>query len=157
MKQHRRYKNPPIEEALCEFRFAPAPDWDLTIPSKLQAALGDEYSGKPEEQKIVRVGLHVQEGKPANLEYAKGFAKVQLVAKERTRLVGVGPDTLSVHMLHPYQDTSNYQKGGWEEFEPRIEAALEAYRTVIESSCIDRIGVRYINKIVIPLGSVRIE
>ena len=157
MKQRRRYRNPPIEEALCEFRFTPGAGWDLTIPGKLQAALGEEYSGKPREQKAVRVGLHVQEGKPANLEYGEGLAKIQLAAKGGTRLVGVGPDTLSVHMLRPYQNTSNYRKGGWEEFEPRIEAALKAYETVVEPSRIDRIGVRYINKIVIPFENVRVE
>jgi hypothetical protein len=34
-----KYKNAPIEEALCEFRFAPEqgnPEWDLTLPGRLQ-------------------------------------------------------------------------------------------------------------------------
>ena len=57
LTERRRYKNPPIEEALCEFGFAPGPDWDPTIPGKLQAELGDAYSGKPGEQKAVQVGL----------------------------------------------------------------------------------------------------
>ena len=43
MQERRRYRNPPIEEALCEFRFKPGRDWDLTIPGKLQAAIGEEY------------------------------------------------------------------------------------------------------------------
>ena len=157
MDQRRRYKNPPIEEALCEFRFAPTPDWDFTIPGKLQTALGDEYCGKPREQMAVEVGLQVHEGKPANLQYGEGLAKIQLVTKEGTRLVGVGPDTLSIHMLRPYQNTSNFEQGGWAEFEPRIVAALEAYRNITEPSNINRVVVRYINKIAIPLADVGIE
>ena len=75
LTQRRRYKNPPIEEALCEFGFAPGPDWDPTIPGKLQAELGDEYSGKPREQRAVKVGLHVQKGKPADFQYDEGLAE----------------------------------------------------------------------------------
>ena len=157
MTQRRRYRNPPISEALCEFRFVPGPDWDLTIPGKLQAALGEDYSGKPREQKAMQVGLHVEEGKPANLQYGEGLAKVQLPTTDGTRLVGVGPDVLSVHMLHPYQNSTSPDEGGWQEFAPRIAAALKAYRKVVEPNGITRVGVRYINQIEIPGTSVRVE
>ena len=161
LTQKRRYRNPPIEEALCEIGFAPGPEWDPTIPGKLQAALGDEYSGKPREQKAVRVGLHVQKGKPADLQYDEGLAKVQLCTKPGTRMVGVGPDVLSIHMLRPYQDPSDPEKGGWEEFQPRIAGALKAYRSVASPTSVNRVAVRYINKIAISLESagvgIRIE
>ena len=157
LTERRRYKNPPIEEALCEFGFAPGPDWDPTIPGKLQAALGDEYSGKSKEQRAVQVGLRVQKDKPTDLQYGDGLAKVQLFTKPGTRMVGVGPDVLSIHMLRPYQDPLDSEKGGWEEFRPRIVDALNAYREVASPSGVDRVGVRYINKILVPLASVRIE
>ena len=157
MTQRRRYRNPPINEALCEFRFVPGPDWDPTIPGKLQAVLGEEYCGKPREQKARQVRLHVEEGKPANLQYGEGVAKVQLLTKDGTRLVAVGPDVLSIHMLRPYQNPSSPDEGGWEEFAPRIASALEAYRRVVEPNGIGRVGVRYINKIAIPGPNVRVE
>ena len=56
MHQHHRYKNPPIEEALCEFRFKPGQDWDFTIPGKLQTEFGDEYTGKRARSKGRRGG-----------------------------------------------------------------------------------------------------
>ena len=146
MTQRRRYRNPPIEEALCEFGFASGADWDPTIPGKLQVALGDEYSGKPREQKAVQVGLHGQKGKLADLRYDEGISKVQLFTKAGTRIVGVGPDVLSIHMLRPYQDPLDFEKGGWEEFRPRIADALEAYREVASPGRVNRVGVRYINK-----------
>ena len=158
MDQRRRYRHPPVEEAICEFRFVSDTEWDLTIPGKLQGELIDQYSGKPREQKAVQVGLHVREGMSANLEYSEGLARVHLVSKEGTRMVGIGPDVLSVHMLRPYQNTSNFEKGGWEEFEPRIAVALEAYWKVVKPGGINRLGVRYINKITLPLGdNVRLE
>ena len=157
MNQRRRYKNPPIEEALCEFRFASGTDWDFTIPGKLQVELGDRYSGKPREQKAVQIGLRVQNGKPADLEYGEGLAKVQLVEQEGRRMVGVGPNVLSIHMLRPYQDTTNSEQGGWVEFRHRIAVALGAYRKVVEPVSINGVSVRYINRITIPSLKVRVE
>ena len=158
MDQRRRYRNPPVEEAICEFRFVSDAGWDLTIPGRLQVALIDQYCGKSREQRAVRVGLHVGEGKPPNLEYNEGLARVHLVANEGTRTVGVGPDVLSVHILRPYQNNLNLEKGGWEEFQRRIATALEAYWTVVEPIGISRVIVRYINKITLPSGkNVRVE
>ena len=157
MQERRRYRNPPIEEALCEFRFKPGRAWDLTIPGKLQAAIGDEYMGKPQEQRVVQVGLEVQGDKPSNLQLGEGLARVQLVTGNGKRMVGVGSDVLSIHMLRPYQNPREPKLSGWEEFRPRIETALDAYWKVAQPVGVLRIGIRYINRIVIPQGTVRIE
>ena len=157
MQQRHRYKNPPIEEALCEFRFKPGRDWDLTIPGKLQTKFDDEYTGKPREQKVVEFAVKTQEGKSPNLSYGEGLAKVMLVTKSGKRVIGVGSDVLSVHMLRPYQDPLQPNRSGWDEFEPRISKALKAYWDVAEPIGVCRIGIRYINKIVIPGKTVRVE
>ena len=157
MHQRRRYKNPPIEEAICEFRFSPGEDWDLTIPGKLHTELSDEYAGKPKEQKLVEVGLETQAGKPPNLRYGEGLAKVQLVTEDNKRMIGIGPDVLSIHILRPYQRNTDSEHVGWEEFYPRIIRAIEAYWKVSKPTGVTRIGVRYINKIVIPQIKVRVE
>ena len=157
MNQRRRYRNPPIEEALCEFRFLPGQEWDLTIPGKLHVTLGNEYSGKPQEQKVVDIALKAQEGQPPRLSYGEGLAKVQLVTKDGKRQIGVGKDVLSVHMLRPYQDPRHPGRSGWDEFQPRISAALDAYWNVTEPIGVCRIGIRYINKIVIPQKAAEVE
>ncbi len=157
MHQHRRYKNPPIEEALCEFRFKPGQDWDFTIPGKLQTEFGDEYTGKPRDQRVVEVELKAQGGRPPNLQYNEALASVQLVTKAGKRMVGVGPDVLSVHMLRPYQDPDKAEESGWAEFHPRIETALNAYWKVAAPDGVTRIGIRYINKIVIPQKTVEVS
>ena len=157
MSKRRRYKNPPIEEALCEFRFEPGLGWDPTIPGKLQVELGDEYTGKPQQGRFVEVELGTQEGSPPNLRLHQGLEKVQLVKEDGKRMVGIGPDILSIHMLRPYQNPSDPEASGWNEFEPRISDALEAYRNISEPTGVRRIGIRYINKIVIPRKSVRVE
>lgn len=150
MSERHRYQNPPIEEALCEFHFRPGQDWNLTIPGKLQTKLGDEYTGKPQEQRVVQVGLESQGGEPPNLRYGEGLGRVLLATKDDKRRIGVGQDILSVHILRPYQYPNAYGNTGWEEFQPRISQALDAYWSVAEPVGVCRIGIRYINKIVIP-------
>ncbi len=157
MNQRRRYKNPPIEEALCEFRFKPGQDWDLTIPGRLHVRLGDAYPGKPRQQKVVEIGLEVKEGIPSELQHKEAFDRVQLVTENEKRVVGVGPDVLSVHLLRPYHDVSTPQRSGWDEFYLRIKEALNAYWEVTQPEGVNRIGVRYINKLVFPSKSVLLE
>jgi hypothetical protein len=62
------YKNPPIEEALVEFRFVQSQEWDLTIPGKLHqhAAIKDEYPGKPRHQKVLQAALQTAPGQPTS-------------------------------------------------------------------------------------------
>ena len=153
----RRYKNPPIDEAVCEFHFRPGPDWDLTIPGKLHSALVSEYGGKPRNQQVVDVGVEIKRDEPSNIRYGQGLAKVLLFTEDEKRAVGVGPDVLSVHMLRPYQKPEAPEESGWDEFRPRIATALEAYWRVADPVGVRRISIRYINRIIIPEPVVRTE
>ena len=155
--EQRRYRNPPIEEALCEFRFKPGQDWDLTFPGKLHTKLSDKYAGKPQQQMVAEVGLEAQGGRPSKLKYGEGLARVQLVTENGERMVGIGQDVLSVHMLRPYHDPLRPDHSGWDEFQSRISVALDAYWEVAEPIGVCRIGIRYINKIVIPQEAVKVE
>lgn len=157
MKYHRRYKYPPVEEALCEFRFVPDSNWDLTIPGKLQTELGKAYSGKSREQRAIEFGLQVADGRLSNIRHDNGLLRVQLITEDGKRIVGVGSNVISTHVLRPYQNPDNLETSGWDEFLPRISKALQAYEKVADAKSVIRVGVRYINKIVIPETSVKIE
>lgn len=156
MEDRRRYKNPPIEEALCEFRFEPSQDWDLTIPGRLHVKLSEEYSGKPQEQKFVDVSLNAQQGQPAKLSYGEGLAKVQLFTEDGKRIVAVGQDVLSIHMLRPYQDPQRPDHSGWDEFQDRIKQALDVYWDEVQPKGVLWVSIRYLNKIVIPEEAVEV-
>jgi len=39
----RKYRHPPIIEALCEFRFEPGPPWDLAIPGLVYEKVKEEF------------------------------------------------------------------------------------------------------------------
>ena len=99
----------------------------------------------------------MKHGDVSGLRSRDELARVQLVTENERRIVGVGPDVLSVHMLRPYQDVTDPMHGGWQEFRSRIENALNTYWTVANPEGINRISIRYINKIVfdrtrVPLG-----
>ncbi len=123
--ERRRYKHPPIEEALVECRFEPSPDWDLTMPGRLHVELREKYPGKPRQQNVVHASLGAQQGQAQRFAIREGVSKVQLLTDEATRLVAIGPDELSVHMLRPYQCDEG--PSGWDEFRPRIVGALTGY------------------------------
>ena len=159
MIHRHRYRSPPIEEAVCEFRFQPSDEWNLTIPGKLQTTIGGDYTGKPQEQRVFDVALPSQLEHPPGLRLGEGLAKIHLVTDDGKRKVGVGKDVLSIHMLRPYQRSTDAASSGWEEFLARIETALSAYWKVVCPRGILRLGIRYINKIVVSLShnTVRIE
>ena len=149
MSERRRYVNPPIEEALCEFRFAPGDEWDLTIPGKLHTELECAYPAKPKQQRLAQVALQLDGGWAKGVQHREDVGKLLLSTEDGKRLVGVAPDTLSVHILRPYR-CSAAGGAGWEEFRRRVHAALRAYWTVVKPIGVWRISVRYINKIEIP-------
>lgn len=128
--ERRRYKNPPIEEALVEFHFAAGHEWDLTIPGKLHERVKAEYPTSRQQMMVPPI---------PGFALPPGIGRVQLVGPDATRLLSLGPNVLSVNVLRPYE--------GWELFRPRIERALRAYLEVSGAEKVSRIGLRYINRI----------
>ena len=127
------------------------------MPGKLHLQLGSEYPGKPQEQKSIETEIQLQDGQPPSVQHRERLARVRLLTGDEKRIVSVGRDVMSVHMLRPYQGATLQEPGGWEEFRDRISTALDGYWTVAQPASISRIGIRYINKIVIPHRAVRLE
>ena len=148
----RRYRNPPIEEAACEFRFRPGRDWDLTIPGRLHTRLADDYPGPPREHRTAELIPAASGGPVGGVTARQGLSRVHLVTADARRLVGVGKDVLSIHLLRPYR-TDGESLRGWEEFRDRIETALDAYWRVAEPVSIQHLRLRYLNRFSVPHGS----
>ncbi len=147
----KRYKNPPIEEAVVEFLFVPGQEWDLTIPGKLHEhhEIKRQYPGKPRTQKFVtESAVQTGPGQPLKMAVREGI-RIQLVDDLGQNLISLGTDVLSVNLLRPYPED------GWESFRPRIETALCAYSEVAKPIGVSRIGVRYVNKIVLPKNQIK--
>ena len=142
----KQYVRPPIEEALCEFTFAPlSPQFDFSLPGRLQLRNSmREYSGAPRTQNIQTI---VTGANQPHFAVQNALFRIQLPTVDGTRMVAVGANVLAVTVLRPYD--------GWPNFRPRIEAALAAYREVTPVSPAVRIGVRYVNRMVVPHPDVK--
>ena len=143
------YKNAPIEEAMCEFTFAPsnpaAQQWDLTLPGRVQQhpGLKHVYNGASRQQHVQQID--VQQEAPntsANIALATALLRVLIPTADGKAVLGIGQNTLSVSSLREYE--------GWLNFRPRIQTALNAYRDIAQPTQITRITVKYINRIVAP-------
>jgi uncharacterized protein (TIGR04255 family) len=144
--QRKGYRNPPIQEALVEFQTGPGVEWDPTIVGKLHEKVKASYPGKPRQQKLFQASIHAAEGQPTGVSLQEGIGRFQLVDADGLRLLSLGPDVLSVNVLKPYD--------GWEHFRPRITNALRAYVEVSGADRVSRIGVRYVNKVVVSASSI---
>lgn len=138
----RQYRNPPISEALCEFRFAPGARWNATIPGHIHQELAKDYEGDPQNHTGYRVELQASDGAAPSPVVREEATRVQLPSADGSRMVGIAPHSLSVHVFRPYP--------GWEKFRPKIEKALKAYVSVARPKGINRLGVRYVNRILVP-------
>jgi uncharacterized protein (TIGR04255 family) len=135
----RQYKNPPIEEGVCEFTWAPDQQFDLTLPGRLKMhPLMGEYSGQPRTQNVRTIAAN----DPTTVAVQTSLLRVQLPTSDGRHLVSIGRNTLAITALRPYD--------GWKNFKPRIERALDAFLEIISSSVVVRVGVKYVNRIVVP-------
>jgi len=144
----KKYKNPPIVEALCEFQFVPGQPWDITIAGMLYERIKDEF---PIKQQQVGLGVTLQprEGRVIEPKIEFVSSRMQFFSNDKISLVQVGPDLLTVNHLKPYPT--------WEKFKTLILKILGKYIDIGSPKGFRRIGLRYINKINIPGESIKME
>ncbi|WP_067048849.1 TIGR04255 family protein [Methanofollis ethanolicus] len=142
------YRNPPIVEAVCEFRFSSDTPWEQDLPDRFYDAVRDHFpireSRKGQSLEIKANATGIEKHTVETVDIPVFFTK------DRKMLVQLGPRALSVHCLRPYPS--------WEVFGPTIRRAYE----IIDSLTggirgFDRIGLLYVDKIEIPGETVRLE
>ncbi len=132
----KRYRKPPIVEALVEFRFDPSGNWDLTVPGIMYEQLKGRYPIRRQVQQHdfnLTAGDSKLEGKVQTIE------RMQFLGEDEHTLIQVSRHFLVVNQLAPYES--------WESFVPVIKNGLDAYRDVVNPDSLQRVGIRYINHI----------
>ena len=142
-----KYKNAPIEEAMCQFSFGTSPPsqpWDLTLPGRMQQhdSIRNIYSAPSRQQIIQEIIADQTPNAQPSIALASGLLRVQLPSPDNKSILGIGANTLLISVLREYE--------GWQLFKPRIQSALNAYFDVAKPPSITRVGIRYINRIVTP-------
>ncbi len=144
----RAYNNSPIVEAVCEFRFDPEPEWDLTIPGLVYERLKDDF---PERRVRGDFPVEIQErfGQEIVKQMERMAPLMQFYSGDESALVQIGQHLLGISHLRPYST--------WEQFQKMIRKALEAYQEVANPTTLQRLGLRYINRIDIAETAINLE
>lgn len=124
----RIYRNPPLIEALCEFQFQAGQPWDWTVPGRVYERLQREYPHRQQQ--------YLTDSSKG------GVARVLFLSEDERLVIQVAPDLLAVNQLKPCSE--------WRAFRTMIQRALTVYHEVAQPAQIQRIGLRYINRIELP-------
>lgn len=142
----KKYKNPPIIEAVCDFRFTPGLPWNGIFPGLIYREVEAEFSD-------TEIQRHVSaEMKPNGSSVHQRLETIewqQFWRKDRSAIIQVAPDLLAVNHLKPYPT--------WHEFLPIITKALGAFTNIVKPSKIQRLELRYHNHIEINRGNVDLD
>lgn len=138
----KKYKNPPIVEALCEFQFESDAPWDLVMPGLIYDELRETFPGR-EPNRVLSKTL---DGPGAGVQYNEA---ISFLRGDEKVAVLVGPNVLSVNHLAPYSS--------WEEFVPLIKRSFEVYRNVVDPRQLRSMQLRYINDITVSRSQPKLE
>lgn len=142
----RKYRNPPIVEAICEFRLTQDTPWDLTIPGLFYEKVKKDFPHR--EQRVVQEVELIQE--PQGIQHRiRTSERALLFTQNRKMLIQIGPRLLVVNALSPYPT--------WRGFKPQIEMAWNELQRSVEIKGLERIGLRYINRIKLPGKEVKLD
>lgn len=140
----RTYENPPLIEAVCEFRFTSSQPWDWTIPGLVYEQIREEFPTK-EQVNSVSMKIDPVEGKIVQ----EAQTRMRFLNEDTTSLIQVAPDYLSVHQLRPYTM--------WNLFKEQILKYFSIYCKAASPQDLSRVGLRYINQVVLPYRDVELE
>ena len=151
------YSNPPIREAVCEFRYQDDGRWDSAAPGLIYSAMSSDFPRRLAGERPAAPPAPVAE--LPNLS-SRGGPQLELRIFEQSPLrfwregdefgyIAVSPYRLSVHHFRPYPS--------WEVLSGIITQGAQAYQDVLNPKRVQRIGLRYINEINFSLASVELE
>lgn len=139
----RHYDRPPVVEALVEVYFAGS-QWNMTIPGRFYERVKDRF---PNVSAQVQFDIPIAPTGGPTGPIAR--ERAQLRSPDGSRLVQVGRDILVVNRLRPYSEFA--------EWRPDFVEMLALYRELAQPSSFARVGVRYLNKIVLPGQGVELS
>lgn len=144
----KRYANPPIVEVSCEFQLSQDTPWDLTIPGLMYEQIKKEFQHREQRSfSEIRINNEAREiQQQTNININK---RILFFTNDKKMFVQVGTNFLSINCLAPYSS--------WDNFKSKIEKAFHALKEVVDIKGLQRIGLRYVNRIEIPGQSVKLE
>jgi len=100
------YKNAPLQEIICEFRFEPSHQWDIVYPGLVYERVRDRF---PKRKQLQNVAFSVDTKQNPTVTRT---SRVQFLQDDEKVLLQVGENLLAINQLPPYK--------GWASFRPVI-------------------------------------
>lgn len=138
-----KYPNNPIIEALCEFKFSPQEPWDVTVAGLFYQEIQDQFPQKKQDAGFEIKARPTEKGIEQLIETIP--SRIRFISEDGLKMVQLIPNTLVINHLRPYPV--------WDKFKEIIIKNFKLYNKIAKPSEIVRIGLRYINKIYLPLGA----
>jgi uncharacterized protein (TIGR04255 family) len=142
-----KYKKPPVVEALCEIYFSESV-WDDTVPGRFYEQVNQEFPAKRSKE-IQQAEFAFNPSGEASAALRRLPSWMQFVSEKNDRMIQLARDLLVVNQLPPYPR--------FEAWEPVIYDALKKYRDSANPKAIRGVGLRYLNRVVIPKPRIKME
>ena len=126
----KKYKNPPVVEALCEIFFSGS-KWDSTVPGMFFDRIKKDYPTKKELDQIgveVSISPEVQRS-----QVRRGERRIQFIKPDGSQLIQVEKDLVVVNQLRPYPRFVDWN--------PVIDNMLKLYCELAQPVGIKQIGI----------------
>jgi len=132
-------------------------DIDCDLPTgvdhqALRTAAGDALRERYPKfrQQLIQQHVFKQEGgQPPEMQISQGQGAMQFLAEDEKQLVQFRPNGFSFNRLAPY--------GSLDEYFPEIEATWKTFLELARPVVIRKIGIRMINRILLPMDGGRVE
>lgn len=144
----RIYRNPPVLEAVCEIRSASDQQWDWTIPGLIYDKIKGDFP-KKRQQSLMEVQVGTTEEMLLTHGIKPAIGRMQFLNDQESLLVQVGPNIFSINHLKPYT--------AWANFRSVINDKLHIYVDVAKPQRLERIGLRYVNRIEMSADQVELD
>lgn len=142
----KKYANPPIVEAVCEFRLPSDSQWDLTIPGFIYEKVKADFPHR--EQRLFQE-VDLQTSEEGVRQQVRTTERVLFFSEDRKTFIQIGHHLLAINRLKPYPH--------WEKFKPHVANVFQALVDTVAFDTLHRIGLRYINRIEIQAMEVPLQ
>ncbi len=137
------YRNNPIEEVICQFRFPPILKIGTTAPAEFQDRIRrqfplyqpqDPFPSVPEQVRGILSQLGIE-----NMLGSQSPSVHQFVTEDGTSIVSLQTDFIALRV-------TKYER--WEAFREQLESIERSFRNIYEPQFYSRVGLRYRDVIV---------
>jgi uncharacterized protein (TIGR04255 family) len=142
----KKYKNAPVVEAVFELRLKQDKAMDLTAPGRMFEKISKDFPIK-EQRQLKEV--EITQGPEGPNTITRDIERMFFLTADRLQFIQLGSNLMAVHCVKPYPT--------WAIFRQRIKQALSTLKDIAEIGEPERLGIRYINRIEIPLEKIDID